>query len=32
MGILEQGISKAEIARSVGISIPTVYSSIQRTL
>ena len=29
LALLEQGVSKAEISRSVGISIPTVYSIIR---
>jgi DNA invertase Pin-like site-specific DNA recombinase len=29
LALLEQGVSKAEISRSVGISIPTIYSIIK---
>ena len=29
LALLEQGVSKAEISRSVGISIPTIYSIVR---
>ena len=29
LALLEQGVSKAEISRSIGISIPTIYSIIR---
>ena len=30
IALLEQGVSKAEIARTVGVSVPTIYSIIRQ--